>query len=125
MKKFPKSVLTFYFKNLFRYAKAWPFLFLLFSAFDTVAWTIVPAYFIKVVVASLETRPIADAFINIIYIAIVYFVVRATLVGSSVMRWVVFDNCIRYRAYNKISEDLYDYVFRQSTHFILIQCPEK
>ena len=63
--------------------------------------------------------------IVIISIAIVYFIIRATLIGVSVMRWVIFDNCIRYRAYNKISEDLYDYVFKQSITFYTSSMPGK
>ena len=125
MIKFPKSVLTFYFKNLFHYAKGWPFLYLLVSAFDTAGHTIIPAFFIKMVIASLENSPVPDAFMNIIPIAIVYFFVRSALVGGAVLRWVVFDNCIKYRSYNKISKDLYDYVFNQSIDFYSNSMPGK
>ena len=125
MKKFPNSVLTFYFKNLFRYAKGWPFVYLLVSIFDTSGWTVVPAFFVKKVIAILEATPVADAFVGIIPIAIAYFVVRTILVAGAVMRWVIFDNCIRYRSYNKISQDLYDYVFKQSITFYTDSMPGK
>lgn len=125
MKKFPNSVLTFYFKNLFRYAKGWPFVYLLVSIFDTSGWTVIPAFFVKKVVAILETTPMADAFVGIIPIAIAYFVVRTILVAGAVTRWVVFDNCIKYRSYNKISQDLYDYVFKQSITFYTDSMPGK
>ena len=41
------------------------------------------------------------------------------------MRWVVFDNCIKYRSYNKISSDLYDYVFNQTVEFYSDSMPGK
>ena len=125
MIKFPKSVLAFYFKNLFRYAKGWPFLYLLVSAFDTAGHTIIPAFFIKMVIASLENSSVPDAFMNIIPIAIVYFLIRSALVGGAVLRWAVFDNYIKYRSYNKISKDLYDYVFNQSIDFYSNSMPGK
>lgn len=125
MIKFPKSVLTFYFRNIFHYAKGWPLLYLLLSAFDTASWTVIPAFFIKMVVSSLESAPVVDAFVNIIPIAVTYFIIRASTVVGSIMRWVVFDNCIRYRAYNKISEDLYNYVFKQSIKFYADSMPGK
>ena len=125
MIKFPKSVLTFYFRNLFHYAKGWPLLYLLLSAFDTASWTVIPAFFIKMVVSSLENAPAVDAFVNIIPIAVTFFAIRACTIFGSIMRWIVFDNCIRYRAYNKISEDLYNYVFNQSIKFYSDSMPGK
>ena len=125
MNKFPKSVLVFYFKNLFRYAKGWPFVYLLLAAFDNAGWTVVPAFFIKKVVATLEASSTADAFTVILPIAIIYFIVRACLVGAGIMRWVVFDGRIKFRSYNKISQDLYDYVFKQSVTFYTDSMPGK
>jgi len=125
MIKFPKSVLAFYFKNLFRYAKGWPFVYTLVSAFDTAGHTVIPAFFIKMVVSTLENTYISDAFDKIIPIAILYFVIRSLLVGGAIMRWVIFDNTIKYRSYNKISRDLYKYVFNQSIEYYANSMPGK
>ena len=115
--KFPKSVLSFYFQNLFRYAKGWPFVFTLFSIFDTAGHTVIPAFFIKMIVATLENNPISIGFDKIVPIAIGYLMLRSVLVGGAIMRWVVFDNTIKYRSYNHISRDLYEYVYKQSIDF--------
>lgn len=125
MMMFPKSVLKFYFKNLFRYAKGWPFLFLLFSVFDTAGHTVIPAFFIKLVIGTLENSSMSDAMYHIIPVALLYFIVRSTLVGGAIMRWTIFDNTIKYKSYNKISRDLYDYVFNQSTEFYSNSMPGK
>ena len=125
MIKFPKSVLVFYFKNLFRYAKGWSFVYLLVSVFDTFGYTVIPAFFIKWVVGSLENTPMPDVFMSVIYIAVAYFIVRSILVAGAVMRWTIFDNFIRYRSYNHISKDLYDYVFQQSIKFYSDSMPGK
>lgn len=125
MIKFPQTVLGFYIKNLYKYAKGWPWVYMFFSVFDTAGHTIIPAFFIKMIVAALEGTPASSAFMEILPIAIVYFFVRATLIASGVMRWVVFDNCIRYRSYNAISRDLYDYVFKQSLEFYSNSMPGK
>jgi len=125
MQKFPRSVLGFYFKNMYRYAKLWPLVFALFSAFDTAGHTVIPAFFIKAIISCLEGVPAGEAFMSVLPIAIVYFFVRATLVSGAILRWVVFDNKIRYRAYNAISKDLYDYVFSQSVDFYTSSMPGK
>ncbi len=125
MTEFPKSVLSFYFKNLFRYAKAWPFLFMLFSVFDTAQYTIVPAFFIKMIVATFENNPVWMGFEKIIPVAILYLIVRGLLIGGAIMRWTIFDNTIKYKSYNAISRDLYDYVFHQSIEFYSNSMPGK
>lgn len=125
MMKFPKSVFSFYFHNLFRYAKGWPFLFTLFSIFDTAGHTVIPAFFIKMIVATLENNPISVGFDKIIPIAVGYLILRSALVGGAIMRWVVFDNTIKYRSYNSISRDLYDYVYKQSIDFYANSMPGK
>lgn len=125
MMKFPKSVLSFYFRNLFRYAKGWPFVFTLFSIFDTAGHTVIPAFFIKMIVATLENNPISVGFDKIVPIAVGYLMLRSLLVGGAIMRWVVFDNTIKYRSYNHISRDLYEYVYKQSIDFYANSMPGK
>lgn len=125
MSQFPQSVLKFYIKNLYKYAKGWPWVFMLLSVFDTAGHTVIPAFFIKIVVAALEKTPASDVFTHILWIAILYFVVRSLLVAGAVLRWVVFDNFIRYKSYNGISRDLYNYVFNQSINFYSNSMPGK
>ena len=125
MKNFPNSVLDFYLKNLFKYTKGWSLVYFILSVFDTAGFSIIPAYFIKMAIATLESNPVPDAMANIIPIAIAYFMVRAALVTGAVMRWTVFDNCIKYKSYNKISRDLYDYVFHQTSKYYADSMPGK
>lgn len=125
MKQFPTSVLSFYFKNLYKYAKGWPWFYMLFSLFDAAGHTVISAFFVKMVVGALENPSGPNVFTQIISIAIYYFIFRALLVASGVMRWVVFDNMIEYKSYNKISTDLYDYVFNQTTEFYSDSMPGK
>ena len=125
MMKFPKNVLSFYFKNLYRYAKAWPWLFMLFSLFDTAGHTVIPAFFVKFTVGTLENATGLDAFVQVFYIAIAYLAIRGLLVGGAVMRWTVFDNTIKYKSYNKISRDLYNYVFNQTLEYYSDSMPGK
>lgn len=125
MTKFPKSVLKFYLSHLYDCAKAWPWLFALLSIIDTAGHSIVAAFLIKMVVGTLENSPALEALSTIIYIAILYFIVRSIAIASAVLRWAVFDNCIKYRAYNKISEYLYDYVFKQTVEFYANSMPGK
>lgn len=125
MMEFPKTVLSFYFKNMFKYAKGWPFVFMLFSIFDTAGHTVIPAFFIKMIVSTLENNPISYGFEQIIPVALFYLLLRSALVGGAVMRWVIFDNTIKYRSYNSISRDLYDYVYNQSIDFYANSMPGK
>ena len=125
MKKFPKSVLGFYVKNLYDCVKAWPLVYALVALFDTSGYSIIPAFFIKIVVQTLEQTPITQAFSAVLSIAIFYFIVRSMLVVAAVCRWMVFDNCIKYRSYNKISQKLYNYVFNQTISFYSNSMPGK
>lgn len=125
MKKFPKSVLGFYVQNLYDSVKAWPVVYALVALFDTSGYSIIPAFFIKIVVQTLEQTPITQAFSAVLSIAIFYFIVRSMLVAAAVCRWMVFDNCIKYRSYNKISQKLYNYVFNQTISFYSNSMPGK
>lgn len=125
MKKFPKSVLGFYVQNLYDSVKAWPVVYALVALFDTSGYSIIPAFFIKIVVQTLEQTPITQAFSAVLSIAIFYFIVRSMLVVAAVCRWMVFDNCIKYRSYNKISQKLYNYVFNQTISFYSNSMPGK
>ena len=125
MRIFPDSVLSFYSKNLFRYTKGWALLYFVLSVFDTAGFSVIPAFFIKMVISTLESQPAPDALLNIIPVAIAYFAVRATLVTGAVMRWTVFDNCIKYKSYNRISADLYEYVFNQTAEYYTESMPGK
>ena len=125
MLNFPQTVLGFYAKNLYKYAKCWPWLYMFFSVFDTAGFTIIPAFFIKMTVAALEGSSGPDAFVAILPVAAIYVIARSALVIGGVMRWVVFDSRIRYHSYNAISRDLYDYVFKQSLEFYSNSMPGK
>ena len=87
MRIFPDSVLSFYSKNLFRYTKGWALLYFVLSVFDTAGFSVIPAFFIKMVISTLESQPAPDALLNIIPVAIAYFAaVIASLYAAAFSR---------------------------------------
>ena len=65
------------------------------------------------------------AFDAVLSVALMYALLRFCHWCSSILRWYVFDNFIKYRSYNKISSDLYNYVFGQSVDYYSATMPGK
>ena len=61
----------------------------------------------------------------IIFVAGAYFLMRGAQWCASILRWYTFDKYIKYPSYNKISKDLYKYVFEQSAEFYTASMPGK
>lgn len=125
MNKFPKTVIMFYLKNFWRYGGVAVILYALASFIDLAGVTLLPSFALKRVVAVLESVPAAAAVAAILPVALVYLGLRFVQWLASIMRWVVFDNMFRYKMYNKMSADLYDYVFAQSVDFYTASMPGK
>lgn len=73
----------------------------------------------------LESTPVELALKAILPVAATYFILRFIQWAASVLRWMLFDHNIRYKSYNKISEDLYNYVFQQNIAFYANTMPGK
>lgn len=125
MNKFPKTVMGFYLKNFWRYGGVAVMLYAMFAFIDLAGVTLLPSFALKRAVSVLESVPAAAAVAAILPVALVYLGLRFVQWSASIMRWVVFDNMFRYKAYNKMSADLYDYVFAQSVDFYTASMPGK
>lgn len=123
--QFPKSVFQFYVKNFWRYCGAIVLLYSLFAIIDTFGTFVLPAFYLKNTVQVLESAGQANALRAVIYVAVMYFAMRGAQWGASLLRWYTFDKFIKYPAYNKISADLYKYVFQQSADFYTASMPGK
>lgn len=84
-----------------------------------------PSFFLKYVVGALESAPAAAAFQIIVPAVVAWLIVRGVMIGASILRWTVFDNYIKYRANNRISAELYNYVFHQNMDFYANSMPGK
>jgi len=122
---FPKTVMGFYIRNFWRYSGVFVLLFAVFAVLDITGLYILPSFFLKRAVFVLENTPAAMALSAIIPIAVTYLVLRIAQWCASMLRWTIFDGYMRYKAYNRISEDLYDYVFRQNIEFYSNTMPGK
>lgn len=122
---FPKTVLGFYVKYFWRYCGLVVLLYSLLAIADTFGVNVLPAYFLERVVSVLETSDASVAVQAIVPIACLYFVLRFVQWLASLGRWYVFDNFIKYKSYNKISSDLYHYVFGQSAEYYAASMPGK
>lgn len=123
--QFPASVFKFYFKNFWRYCGAIALLYSLLAIIDTFGLNLLPAFALKATVNAIESNPQDMVFHAVLNVAIIYFVLRGLQWCASILRWYVFDNLIKYKSYNKISSDLYDYVFNQSTEYYTASMPGK
>lgn len=123
--KFPKTVVGFYVRNFWRYCGVIALLYSFFAIVDVFGIYVLPAFYVKGVVGTLESIPVALAFRAVIPIALTYLALRAFQWSSSLLRWYVFDKFIKYPSYNKISSDLYRYVFNQSAEFYSASMPGK
>ncbi len=123
--RFPKTVMGFYIKNFWRYCGPVALLYSFFAIVDTFGTYVLPAYYLKKSVSILESVPVADAFYVLIPVAGAYFLLRGFQWCASLLRWFTFDKFIKYPSYNKISTDLYRYVFSQSAEFYTSSMPGK
>lgn len=122
---FPKSVLGFYVKYFWRYCGLVALLYSVLAIIDVFVTNLLPAYFLKQVVNVLESVQMAEAFDAVVPVALLYLGMRGGQWLVSLARWYVFDNFIKYKSYNKISSDLYGYVFNQSMDFYTASMPGK
>lgn len=123
--QFPPSVFKFYLKNFWRYCGAIALLYSVLAIIDLFGTFLLPAFALSETVNAIESNPTDMVFHAVLNVAIIYFVLRGLQWGVSLLRWYVFDNLIKYKSYNKISSDLYDYVFKQSTEFYTASMPGK
>ena len=123
--QFPSSVFKFYVKNFWRYCGAIALLYSLLAIIDSFGTSLLPAFALKATINAIESNPSDMIFHAVLNVAIIYFVLRGLQWGASILRWYVFDNLIKYKSYNKISSDLYDYAFKQSTEFYTASMPGK
>lgn len=123
--QFPPSVFKFYLKNFWRYCGAIALLYSVLAIMDLFGTYLLPAFALSETVNAIESNPTDMVFHAVLNVAIIYFVLRGLQWGVSLLRWYVFDNLIKYKSYNKISSDLYDYVFKQSTEFYTASMPGK
>ena len=123
--QFPPSVFKFYLKNFWRYCGAIALLYSVLAIIDLFGTFLLPAFALSETVNAIESNPKDMVFHAVLNVAIIYFVLRGLQWGVSLLRWYVFDNLIKYKSYNKISSDLYDYVFKQSTEFYTASMPGK
>ncbi len=123
--QFPSNVFMFYVKNFWRYCGLIVLIYSLLAIIDTFGLFVLPAYYLKNTVQVLESAPQPEIMRAIIVVAIAYFVMRGAQWGASILRWYTFDKYIKYPSYNKISTDLYRYVFQQSAEFYTTSMPGK
>ncbi len=123
--QFPSTVLGFYIKNFWRYCGVIVLLYSVFAIIDTFGLFVLPAYYLKNTVQVLESTPQSDIMYAISFVAGAYFLMRGAQWGASILRWYTFDKYIKYPSYNKISTDLYKYVFEQSAEFYTASMPGK
>lgn len=123
--RFPSGVLGFYIKNFWRYCGLVVLLYSALAIIDTFGLFVLPAYYLKNTIKTLENTPQPDIMNAIFWVAIAYFVMRGIQWGASILRWYTFDKYIKYPSYNKISTDLYKYVFQQSAEFYTASMPGK
>ena len=122
---FPNTVFKFYAKNFWRYCGIVVLLYSALAIIDTFGIHVLPAFYLKKTVQVLESAPRADVMRSVIYVAVLYFAMRGFQWLCSISRWFVFDKFIKYPSYNKISSDLYQYVFNQSAEFYTASMPGK
>lgn len=125
MQDLPRKVSTFYIHRFWWYAGPVAVLFLILSFVDGFGVTLLPSFFLKYVVGALESAPAAAAFQIIVPAVVAWLIVRGVMIGASILRWTVFDNYIKYRANNRISAELYNYVFHQNMDFYANSMPGK
>lgn len=125
MQDLPRKVSTFYIHRFWRYAGPVAVLFLILSFIDIFGVTLLPSFFLKYVVGALESAPAAAVFQIIVPAVVAWLIVRGVMIGASILRWTVFDNYIKYRANNRISAELYNYVFHQNMDFYANSMPGK
>ena len=123
--QFPSSVLGFYIKNFWRYCGLVVLLYSVLAIIDTFGVFVLPAYYLKNTVQVLESTPQSEIMHTIIFVAGAYFLMRGAQWCASILRWYTFDKYIKYPSYNKISKDLYKYVFEQSAEFYTASMPGK
>ena len=123
--QFPSSVLGFYIKNFWRYCGLVVLLYSVLAIIDTFGVFVLPAYYLKNTVQVLESTPQSEIMHAIIFVAGAYFLMRGAQWCASILRWYTFDKYIKYPSYNKISKDLYKYVFEQSAEFYTASMPGK
>ncbi len=123
--KFPSSVLGFYIKNFWRYCGTIALLYSVLAIIDVFGTNLLPAFALSETVNAIESNPKDMVFNAVLDVAIIYFILRGIQWFASLLRWYVFDSLIKYKSYNKISSDLYDYVFKQSTEFYISSMPGK
>lgn len=123
--QFPSSVFKFYTKNFWRYCGAMSLVYSVLAIIDTLGLNLLPAFILSETVNAIESNPADMVFHAVLNVAIVYFILRGLQWCASILRWFVFDSIIKYKSYNKISSDLYDYVFKQSTEYYTATMPGK
>lgn len=123
--QFPSTVLGFYIRNFWRYCGVIVLLYSVFAIIDTFGLFVLPAYYLKNTVQVLESTPQSDIMYAISFVAGAYFLMRGIQWCTSILRWYTFDKFIKYPSYNKISTDLYKYVFEQSAEFYTASMPGK
>lgn len=123
--QFPSSVFKFYTKNFWRYCGALSLVYSVLAIIDTLGLNLLPAFVLSETVNAIESNPADMVFHAVLDVAIVYFILRGLQWCASILRWFVFDSVIKYKSYNKISSDLYDYVFKQSTEYYTATMPGK
>lgn len=122
---FPNTVFKFYIKNFWRYCGIVVLLYSALATIDVFGTFALPAFYLKKTVQVLENSSQVNMMQNVIYVAIIYFALRGFQWCVSLARWYVFDKFIKYPSYNKISSDLYKYVFKQSAEFYTASMPGK
>ncbi len=125
MQDLPQTVSVFYIRRFWRYAGCVAILFLLLTFIDLFGVALLPSFFLRYVVGALENAPAASALRIIVPVVVVWLIVRGVMIGASVLRWTVFDGFIKYRTNNKISAELYDYVFHHNMDFYANSMPGK
>ena len=123
--QFPSSVFKFYTKNFWRYCGVMSLVYSVLAVIDVLGLNLLPAFILSATVEAIESNPANMAFKAVLDVAIVYFILRGLQWCASILRWFVFDSIIKYKSYNKISADLYDYVFKQSTEYYTATMPGK
>lgn len=125
MTQFPKTVLGFYARNFWRYGGVFVLLFSFFSIINVSIRYLSSSFFVQKIISVFETTPMSMVLSVVIPIVIVFFILQTAQLGAGILRWYLMTIGVRYKAYNKISADLYDYVFRQSVEFYSNSMPGK
>ncbi|MCL1902433.1 MAG: ABC transporter ATP-binding protein/permease [Alphaproteobacteria bacterium] len=122
---FPKTLAGFYTQNFFRYlGKRWILWSIIFIVSNS-AWRVLVPLYTKYFVRILETYvPGGDIMAQLIPFGIMVLAVFAVINMLSYMRDTITQNIVPLST-QKISEDIYDYVYRQSVSFYSATMPGK